>query len=124
MDKYEDLVTEEDKRAFKDKARNAQIKADAEAMRKKYPEKAKKAEKPVMVEKKQVGNFVVDDSEPTEKELKMLQQMKKERDMDRNTERGATRPRRLDYVEPFKKGGMVTKGNGCAVRGVKKFKTY
>lgn len=67
---------------------------------------------------------IVDDSMPTEKERKMLEQMKKDMDMDRNTERGATRPKRLDYAEPFKDGGMVSKGrgNGIAIRGIRKCK--
>jgi hypothetical protein len=109
--KYEDLVAEEDKRAYKDKARNAQIKADAEAMRKKYPEKSEKAEKST---KKQVGTFIVDDSEPTEKEREMMRQQVRERKMDEGTARGAAQ------YEGFKKGGLVTtKGQGCCVRGKK-----
>jgi hypothetical protein len=67
---------------------------------------------------------IVDESVPTEKEQKMLEQMKKEMDMDRGTDRGATRPKRLDYAEPFKDGGMVSKGrgNGIAIRGIRKCK--
>jgi hypothetical protein len=67
---------------------------------------------------------MVDESMPTEKEQRMLKQMKEEMDMDRNTNRGATQSRRLDYAEPFKDGGMVSKsrGNGIAIRGIRKCK--
>jgi hypothetical protein len=67
---------------------------------------------------------IVDESVPTEKEQKMLEQIKKDMDQQRDENRGATRPKRLDYVEPFKDGGMVSKGrgNGIAIRGIRKCK--
>ena len=106
--KYEDLVAEEDKRAYKNKARDAQIKADAEAMRKKYPEKAAKSSQ------KEVGMYTVDESEPTEKEKAWMRQQVRDRKMDEGTARGAAQ------YEGYNKGGLVTtKGQGCCVRGKK-----
>lgn len=71
-----------------------------------------------------MAKAVVDDSEPTAKELKELEQIKKDMDQQRDEDRGADQPKRLDYVEPFKDGGMVSKGrgNGIAIRGIRKCK--
>lgn len=105
--KVEDLVAEEDKLAAKNEARNSQIKADAEMMKKKYPSK------------QSAGVFLIEgddyEPEPTEKEKEMMRQQVRERKMDEGTARGAAQ-------YGFAKGGMVSKGNGCAVRGVKKCK--
>jgi hypothetical protein len=107
MAKYEDLVAEEDKRAAKNKMRDAEIKDDAAMMKKKYPSK------------QAAGVFIVEkdeyEPEPTEKEKEMMRRQVRERKMDEGTARGAAQ---FEYA----KGGMVTKGNGCAVRGVKKCK--
>lgn len=107
MAKYEDLVAEEDKRAAKNKMRDVQIKKDAEMMNKRYPEK-------------KAGVFIIEEPEPTEKEKEMMRQQVRERKMDEGTARGAAQYE--SEARPFKKGGMVSKGNGCAIRGVKKCK--
>jgi hypothetical protein len=123
--KVEDLVAEEDKLAAKNEARNAQIKADAEMMKKKYPSK------------QSAGVFIVEkdeyEPEPTEKEKEMMRQMVRERKMDQGTEQGANQYEDTKMpvkkamggmVSGYSKGGAVTKGNGCAIRGVKKCKMY
>lgn len=71
-----------------------------------------------------MAKAVVDDSEPTAKELKELEQIKKDMDQQRDEDRGADQPKRLDYAKPFKDGGMVSKGrgNGIAIRGIRKCK--
>lgn len=105
----------------------------------KAPKTDKKADKKVSAENarafsKKVSNtarkaapmveVIVDDSVPTEKEQKMLEQMQMDADEQRKMDRAATRPKRLDYAEPFKDGGMVSKGrgNGIAIRGIRKCK--
>lgn len=93
-----------------------------------------KASKTVKKADKKVSNTVrktapmveviVDDSVPTEKEQKILEQMQKDMDEQQKMDRAATRPKKLDYAEPFKDGGMVSKGrgNGIAIRGIRKCK--
>ena len=92
--------------------------------------------KPAAVKK--AGVFIVkdtemDDSEPTEKEKEMMRQMERERKMDADTERGANQYQDTrmpvkkamgGMVPGYAKGGAVSKGNGCAIRGVKKCKMY
>jgi hypothetical protein len=84
---------------------------------------------------KKAGAFVVemDDAEPTEKEKEMMRQMVRERKMDQDIERGANQyedtklpinKAKGGMVSGYAKGGSVTKGNGCAIRGVKKCKMY
>lgn len=100
------------------KATKTEKKAGAIPLLKKVDKKAS-AEKAVPMAK-----AVVDDSEPTAKELKELEQIKKDRDQQRDEDRAATRPKKLDYADPFKDGGMVSKGrgNGIAIRGIRKCK--
>jgi hypothetical protein len=81
---------------------------------------------------KKAGVFVVkttkmmDESEPTEAEKARMRQRMREEEMDKGTDRGAAQYEGPDFPVPVRKakGGMVTKGNGCAIRGVKKFKSY
>jgi hypothetical protein len=87
---------------------------------------------------KKAGVFVVkdtemDDSEPTAKEKEMMRQQMRERKMDEDTERGANQyedtrmpiKKAMGGMVPgYAKGGVVTKGNGIAIRGVKKCKMY
>jgi hypothetical protein len=84
---------------------------------------------------KKAGAFIVEmsDAEPTEKEKEMMRQMVRERKMDEGTERGANQyedtklpvKKAMGGMVPgYAKGGVVTKGNGCAIRGVKKCKMY
>ena len=84
---------------------------------------------------KKAGAFIVemDEAEPTEKEKEMMRQMLREKKMDEDTNRGANQyedtklpvKRAMGGMVPgYAKGGVVTKGNGCAIRGVKKCKMY
>lgn len=101
---------------------------DAKAPRTEKKSLLKKTDKKAGAEKARKATpmleVIVDESVPTEKELKEMQRITEERKMDEDTNRGATRPKRLDYVEPFKDGGMVSKGrgNGIAIRGIRKCK--
>jgi hypothetical protein len=84
---------------------------------------------------KKAGAFIVEmnDAEPTEKEKEMMRQMVRERKMEQGTEQGANQYEDTKMpvkkamggmVSGYSKGGAVTKGNGCAIRGVKKCKMY
>ena len=71
-----------------------------------------------------MAKATMDEAEPTEKEKEMMRQMERERKMDADTERGANQYE--DTRLPIKKakGGMVSKGNGIAIRGTRKCKMY
>jgi hypothetical protein len=95
-------------------------------------EKTRKQSKTTPAPKK-TGVFIVkktaktDDAEPTEAEIAKMRQRMKDEAMDEGTYKGALQYESSDFpVPPIKraKGGMVTKGNGCAIRGVKKHKSY
>jgi hypothetical protein len=81
---------------------------------------------------KKAGVFVIkstktmDESEPTAAEKARMRQRMREEEMDKGTDRGAAQYEGPDFPVPVRKakGGMVTKGNGCAIRGVKKYKSY
>lgn len=67
---------------------------------------------------------IIDPDEPTPTEVEMMRQKQRERKMDEGTERGANQYE--DTRMPIKKakGGMVSKGNGIAIRGTRKCKMY
>jgi hypothetical protein len=71
-----------------------------------------------------MAKIVMNSDEPTPEELKMMRQKERERKMDADTERGANQYE--DTRLPIKKakGGMVSKGNGIAIRGTRKCKMY
>lgn len=87
---------------------------------------------------KKAGVFIVkdaemDDSKPSAEEAAKMRQMLREKKMDEDTERGANQyedtkmPQKKamgGMVSGYAKGGMVSKGNGCAIRGIKKCKMY
>lgn len=73
---------------------------------------------------KRTGVFIIDESVPTEKEREMMRQQVRERKMDEGTARGVAPYEREMEVRGYKKGGSVSRGNGCAIRGVKKCKMY
>ena len=68
--------------------------------------------------------FIIDESEPTEKEREMMRQQMRERKMDEGTARGVAPYEREMEIRGYKKGGSVSRGNGCAIRGTKKCKMY
>jgi hypothetical protein len=67
---------------------------------------------------------VVDESKPTPDELVRMKQQERERKMDEGTARGVAPYEREMEVRGYKKGGSVSRGNGCAIRGTKKCKMY
>lgn len=71
-----------------------------------------------------MATVVMDSDEPSKAELEMMRKTVRERKMDEGTERGANQYE--DTAMPVKKakGGMVSKGNGCAIRGTRKCKMY
>jgi hypothetical protein len=84
---------------------------------------------------KKTGAFIVemDEAVPTEAEAARMRQMLREKKMDEDTERGANQyedtkmPQKKamgGMVSGYAKGGMVSKGNGIAIRGIKKCKMY
>lgn len=83
------------------------------------------------VKKTQVYIDPMDDSEPTEKEKEMMRQMLREKKMDEGTNRGANQYKDTRILEEkakggmvpgYSKGGSVSKGNGIAIRGIRKCK--
>lgn len=75
---------------------------------------------------KKSGAFVVvvDESKPTPEEREMMRQQVRERKMDEGTAKGVAPYEREMEMRGYKKGGMVSRGNGCAIRGTKKCKMY
>ena len=71
-----------------------------------------------------MAKVVMDSDEPSKEELEMMRKTVRERKMDADTERGANQYE--DTRLPIKKakGGMVSKGNGIAIRGTRKCKMY
>jgi 3-isopropylmalate dehydratase small subunit len=73
-----------------------------------------------------MATVVIETDEPTPKELARMRQRMKEKEMDEGTYRGAKQYEGPDFPVPVNKakGGMVTKGNGIAIRGTRKCKMY
>ena len=111
----------------------AQEMKDLEKMRKKekelYREGAKTVGKTTALSS--MAKNIIDPDEPTEKEKEMMRQMLREKKMDEGTNRGANQYKDTRILEEkakggmvpgYSKGGSVSKGNGVAIRGIRKCK--
>jgi hypothetical protein len=91
-----------------------------------YMKKGGEAKPTKPVKKMPMAKAVIDPDEPTAEEKARMRQRIKEEEMDEGTRKGAKQYEGPDFPVPVykAKGGMVTKGNGIAIRGTRKCKMY
>jgi hypothetical protein len=91
-----------------------------------YKNGGKVTKKGTMKKAVPMATVVVETDEPTAEEKARMRQRIKEEEMDEGTRKGAKQYEGPDFPVPVykAKGGMVTKGNGIAIRGTRKCKMY